>query len=129
MRNILFAVFCLLGGCFTLTGCDVATMSTLQELSRPYVGEYRCEQLTVGGRDFLGKKDLRLALEQDGTFELFFAGKNRSEISGNYEVSEGGEQISFTAGNHSRSFPIYDGAICIELPLGSRLLYAQFKFL
>ncbi len=128
MRSILFAVLCLLGSTFSLSACDVATMSTLAEISRPYAGEYKCERLTLGSRDLLGDKDLRLNLKQDGTFALFFAGKKRAELTGQYEFSDSGEAVSFTARSKTRSFPVEDGAIYMQFPLRGKLLLAEFSF-
>ena len=53
MKKLLPALFFLLFLPPVLTGCSVSDMSSLTELSRPYVGEYACEELRLGEEDML----------------------------------------------------------------------------
>ena len=110
-------------------------MGSLPEFSKPYAGEYTCETLTLGGKDYLPKFDeIKLNLKGDETFILTYktAGGAKGEYMGEYAVSPEGDAITFTsqAGMRSvsRTFPIEKGAIHIEMSLAGKLLHAEFCF-
>lgn len=112
-----------------LCGCSVSEMSTLRELSRPYTGEYACETLTYAGRDLLeGYEYIRLTLDYGGEAKLGWkktsGGEGERRFDYRAEIEEG--RIAFTDGAHTRTFAYEDGAVCIELILCGRLLYARF---
>lgn len=114
-----------------LTGCNVKEMSSLRDVSKPYVGEYQCEKLTLGGNDMLGRFEyVRLNLEYDGKFTLSYCGENGSKgkFGGEYDFGENG--VTFTADYgqiyESRTFPYEKGVLYIEYPFGGTLLHAEF---
>lgn len=121
----------LLGGlsfALLLTGCDVDEMSTLKDLSRPYVGEYRCKRLELGGEDVLKEyKAVKLDLGQDGSYRLFYrrADGGTGEHSGTYSMKE--ERIRLTSAGSSYEFPYQNGAVRIESLFAGKLLYAEFS--
>ncbi len=129
-------IFCVLAlsSLLLFGGCDAAEMSSLREISRPYACEYKCTKLLFGGEDVLGKLSfLKLALDGSGKFSLDYAdtfGK-KGGYSGEYEMK--GERVVFTAkaGGKMRNFEFSyeDGAIVMRLPLGGRLIYAEFRAL
>lgn len=128
---IAFLVTCLLA----LGGCDVSSMSTLAEISRPYTGEYRCEKLLLGGEDLLRHFEyIRLDLAQGGEFKVTYRGieGNRGEFGGKYSLSKEMDEIALTARyggkTVTRVFPYTKGAVVIEENLGGKLLYAEFRF-
>ena len=68
-RLMRLAPIVLLAFCLLFAGCEtnVAEMSSLPELSRPYAGEYECETLTLAGEDMLSAfRTVRLTLGYDG---------------------------------------------------------------
>ncbi len=103
-------------------------MTSLPELSRPYVGEYRCETLRWGDRDLLEEGDLRLSLFYDGSFSLFLAGGTPASLTGEYAVSPSGEEITFFAKGDERTFPVEEGDLLVRFPVAGKLLYARFSF-
>lgn len=120
---------CALAVC-PLSACDVDEMTTLAEVSRPYVGEYRCERLLLGGEDMLPRFEIcRLELAYGGEFTLFYRTREglEGEYGGYYSFSPDQSSVVFSARGMEREFPVVSGSIVIELNLGGRLLLAVFK--
>lgn len=116
-----------------LTGCDVKEMSSLRELSRPYVGEYRCNKLTLGGEDLLGRFEaIKLTLTYFGDFTLCYTDmwKGEGEYSGRYLAEEDSVLFLIPSGGEEKRyrFPYEEGKILVDLPLGEKLLHAEFAF-
>ncbi len=110
-------------------------LGSLQEFSRPYAGEYQCRTLMLGGEDRLDAfESVKLTLGYDGSFLLTYRTAEGAEgaYDGTYRVNGAQTEITFTGGagskSVSRSFPMDKGGIFIELPFGSSLLYAEFRF-
>ena len=117
-----------------LAACDVNEMSSLPELSKPFVGVYACEKLTLGDKDMLSKfEKISLELEYDGTFELSYLGIDGAEGSygGKYSVSPDNNAITMSmntgARSVSRTFRIEKGVILIDGNVLGKLLYAEFR--
>ena len=114
--------------------CDVEKMGSLPELSKPYLGVYACETLTLGGEDVLDKfEKIELELEYDGTFELTYLDLNGVEgsYSGEYSLSpeDGTITMSVDAGARSapRTFRMEKGGIIVDANVLGKLLYAEFR--
>lgn len=130
---ILLTVLCAL---FLFCACEkVEDMGSLPDLSKPYTGEYVLKKLTLGGEDYTEKfESVKLELDYDGEFELTYKEKDGQEgsYSGEYTVSTEREEITLSskAGMRSvsRTFPMKDGSILIDLKLGTKLLHAEFAF-
>lgn len=122
-------------GALTLCGCDVSSMTTLAEISRPYVGEYVCETLTLGGEDLLDRfETVKLTLGYDGAFRLSYRDRLGAEggYGGVYEMNAACDAVTFSARRGlrtvSRTFPVRSGAIYADLNLQGKLLHAEFRF-
>lgn len=127
---IFFLLLCL---ALTLSACDVAQMSTLPELTKPYAGVYKCESIILGGEDMTEKfSKLDLELRYNGTFALSYEDEwgGKGEYHGNYSVDGEAEEITFTARtgvrNVSFTFPIVKGRVFVDYRLGKKLLHAVF---
>lgn len=125
--------YAFLGICL-FSGCDLSEMSSLRDVSRPYVGEYKCKKLQLGGEDYSGDFEfITLALTYDGAFKLKYADVNGGEgaYQGTYKISE--EQKTVTLSSPSRGkeetyvFLYEKGKIVMTLPMGEKLLYAEFS--
>lgn len=134
MRKLLLTGVSLVLCLFLLCGCNVSRMSTLPELSKPYAGLYECEKVTLGGEDFTDRFEyLRLELSYGGEFRLSYRGKEGGEgqYGGTYRMNAEGDAITFTGKTGlrsvSRTFPVKNGAILVELTFGRKLFYAEFK--
>ena len=134
MRKYLCALGALLFAAALLTGCegDVSEMSTLSELSRPYVGEYRCDTLTLAGEDMLSAFEyVRLELAYDGEATLSWqsAEGGRGEYTLRYEADPEAGRITFHVPGQAgagRTFPMEKGSVRLWQNLGGRCLYARF---
>lgn len=125
---VLFFLLCV---AMTLCSCEVAEMGTLPELSKPYLGVYRCESISLGGEDMTEKfQSIELELGYNGSFSLSYKDERgrKGEYHGSYETD--GEEITFTAlrgiKNTSFTFPMEKGKIYVDYPLGPKLLHAVF---
>ena len=133
MRKILLlASACL--SLFLLGGCDVSEMGSLPELSKPYVGVYECEKLTLGGEEMLEKfEKIQLELEYKGDFTLSYLTLEgmEGEYEGEYEVSVDDEEIklAMTSAGEEKQFYLRmeKGEILFDYNLGGKLLHASFK--
>ncbi len=132
-RLLRLAPIVLLAFCLLFAGCEtnVAEMSSLPELSRPYAGEYECETLTLAGEDMLSAfRTVRLTLGYDGKAALFWqtCEGGTGERSFFYEADpERGEITFFPAiGKKGRTFPMEDGTVRLSFNLGGRHLFALF---
>lgn len=116
-----------------LSGCEVSKMSSLPELSKPYVGVYECETITLGGEDYAEKfDDLRLELGYDGAFTIVYsADGNKGELGGNYTVDPEAGEITLSSRYGLRSvsytFPMEKGKILIDYNFSGKLLHAEFS--
>lgn len=135
MKRRIPYLFSLVFACCILAGCDVNSMSSLPEISRPYVGEYKCDVLRYGAEDMTERfESIKLNLKYGGDFVLSYESKGGSEgeWGGTYTVSPEGDQISLTAKAGMReaayTFPIKDGTILIDYNFAGKLLHAEFSF-
>ena len=132
MRKILLlASACL--SLFLLGGCDVSEMGSLPELSKPYVGVYECEELTLGGEEMLEKfEKIQLELEYKGDFTLSFLTLEgmKGEYEGEYEVLIEDEEIKLSMTSEGAEkhffFRMEKGEILFDYNLGGKLLHAVF---
>ena len=138
MRKKSFIVLFLTMLCtlFLLCACEkVEDMGSLPDLSKPYTGEYTLKTLTLGGQDYKERFEVcKLNLKSNGQFVLSYkekAGQSGS-YAGNYEVSTEKKEITLSSKvglrTKTRTFPMKDGSILIDLKLGTKLLHAEFAF-
>lgn len=117
-----------------LSACDVEKMTTLPQLSKPYLGLYECEELTLGGEDLLGEfESLNLELKYGGEFELSSEKKDGGKWSygGKYQADPETGEITFSAFTGLRvssfTFPMKEGSIIVEYNFGGKLFRATFS--
>lgn len=117
-----------------LCACDVSRMGSLTDISRPYAGAYECEELSLGGRDMLGSFDyIRLELDGNGAFALSYktALGGAGGYGGEYSVDSEQKTITFSASaaqrTVKRTFPLEEGAICMDMQLRGTLVHAVFR--
>lgn len=111
----------------------VAQMSSLEELSMPYLGYYSCESIRLGGKDCTEDFSfLRLELKRDGVMVLqirdTLGKEQRRELF--YDYVEGEKELTVRAkvGDTTieRKLPFENGEIVFTENLGGRLFVAKF---
>jgi len=132
MRKLFFSIALALS-LVLFGGCDVSELSSLKEITKPYAGEYTCETLTYGGKDYLDRFErIVLTLEPEGTFTLLLEDRDGREgtCSGTYTFDEEMEKITVTlpVGTRviTRSFSYGDGEIYAGMNLNGTYLFARF---
>lgn len=133
MWKILVIIGMLFSLC-TMAGCKVEEMGSLKDLSKPHVGVYECERMTIGGENVLNDfRYVRLELDYGGDFTLSYkkSGGGFSEWNGTYEVDTEAQEITFTARQGtrelSRTYRMENGSILIDANFLGRTLLAEFK--
>ncbi len=116
-----------------LCGCDVREMSTLPELSKPYTGIYECTELSLGGKDALGRFEfVRLELKGDETFALTYrtAEGGEGSMEGEYTMDLERSEVTLAKKTVMRTvshvFAVEDGTIYGDMNLNGQLLHAAF---
>lgn len=105
----------------------------MKEITKPYLGEYECENATFSGRDLLTEFSyIRLELKEDGTFLLHGktkTGKTHKE-QGVYTYDAEREELCLSLGKDGelkRNLPLKNGAFCIDVSFGGKSLHMQFQ--
>ena len=107
--------------------------SALTDITKPYLGEYECEQAYFGKEDVLDNFDfIRLELKEDGTFTLYYCEENgkKQTQDGKYTYDKESETLSMTVGKwgiFKRKFPLDHGEITINMRIGMKNLQLKFR--
>ena len=120
--------------CISLVGCNVDDMTNLKDVSRPYVGEYKCKELTFGGEDRLKEfESVKLNFDFDESFCLRAVDLNGNEstYAGSYKFTENQVTLSASVGGEEKTyvFPYESGAVHMQLLFREKLLYARFSMI
>lgn len=104
--------------------------ATLKEITKPYLGVYECKEAKLAGDDYLENfEKITLELKADGEFILLFqekGGKERRE-KGKYTYDSERGVLTLIGGNMKREFPLKEGVLRFQLPLGGRWLSVVFE--
>lgn len=137
MKGKLLRTICAAGALLSIcaaTGCNMEEMSSLKDISRPYVGEYKCRKLQMAGQDELDHFEyIKLDLDYSGKFQVSCQDINGNEdtYDGTYKISEEEATVTLTsnAGGKEQSFvfPYEKGKVIMQLLFNEKLLYAEFS--
>ena len=106
--------------------------SQLKDITKPYLGEYECKSVTLGGRDMLDSfTSIKLYLQPDDTFLLSYKTKLEEvgQQKGTYSYNKEEGSIVFSSkenGGLQRAFPIKNGAMDIVVSIAGKQLHVQF---
>jgi hypothetical protein len=122
----------LAGVCTLLMAINTVDMGGLKDITKPYLGEYRCESALYGKTDCLQyfsfiKFELKTGEEYLLTFK-FKDGKQQQK-TGKYEYDKEKKTIKILtpAGNEwHREFPVENGKIIFAFPFGDKCLKLTF---
>ncbi len=104
---------------------------SLKDIAKPHLGVYECKHATLGKEDVLSDfADLRLELLPDGGFTLFYQKKEgkRRQLRGEY-VYDRAKGVLTLRGEEGfeRQFPLTNGKLTVNLPIGEKTLVLQFE--
>ena len=111
---------------------SVLQLGTLREFSAPYVGEYRCETLRIGGIDLLKDFDVRLELSGEGMMTIVWKNLFAKEqsVSVPYVLDEKSGLVTVTVpdgkGEKKIRFSLDSGEIVISENLSGKAFFAKF---
>lgn len=123
-----------LAGIFTLFLCLAGIKNhTLDDISKPYLGEYECKEAVFDNKDYL--KDfsfIRLELKKGDEYILSFKtdGGEKKEVRGKYRYDKKRRTICFSDedGNGiKREFPFENGKMHVNLSIGGKTLQLYFE--
>lgn len=106
---------------------------TLKDITKPYLGEYECESVTLGEKDYLENfAFIRLELEKGETFVLRYKTKDgqTGEEKGTYVYDDREHAICLSMGKNGewkRKIPIKKGKLNLSFPIGTQLFSMEFK--
>ncbi len=107
--------------------------SSLTEISRPYLGEYRCESLYFNGEDKLGDFEyFKLEIRSGGEMKLLFKEKDKKDkcVDLTYEYDEGKKEFivksQFGVFKKEEKVPFENGKLTALLRLGGKQVLIKF---
>lgn len=119
---------------FLLALINVASLTGLKEVSKPYLGTYECEYLRIGEENILDKFDyVRFELNPKGIYKIEFKDKNgvKGVYRGHYSFDEKNDLIvideNIFGKRVSKSFSARSGEITTNVLYGDTLLSIKFK--
>ena len=126
MKNLILA------GLLSLVALFPSKKGGLDDIAKPYLGEYECITAQIGEKDCLDKFTyIRLELKDEGEFVLDCKereGKKR-QIKGKYSYDKEKGVLTFTdqVGGFKREFPLKKGSLTVSLPMAGKMLVLQFE--
>lgn len=124
-----FILGCLLSLSTFLSGVKE---STLDDIAKPYLGEYECKKAQIGSLDCLKRFSyIRLELKDEENFTLHYKekGEKKKQFNGKYayDKEKGTLTLIEEKGRFEREFPLSDGRLTVSLPVGEKMLVLQFE--
>lgn len=111
---------------------SVLRLGTLREFVTPYVGEYRCEVLRLGGLDLLKDFDVCIELSGEGSLSLrwknFFSKEQSMSFPYEYDLQTGFVTVTVPDGKSEKKlrFSLEAGEIIISETLSGKAFFAKF---
>ncbi|MBE5752571.1 MAG: hypothetical protein E7343_00695 [Clostridiales bacterium] len=106
---------------------------SLTEISRPYLGEYKCESLYFNGEDKLGDFEyFKLEIRSGGEMKLLFKEKDKKEkcVDLTYEYDETKKEFTvksqFGVFKKEEKVPFENGKLTALLRLGGKQVVIKF---
>ena len=107
--------------------------SGLKEITKPYLGTYDCTEARLSETEYLSSFEyIRLELKPKGEFIIYCKKKGGKEFreNGNYKYDAKRNVITLIGGAGNilkREFPLSNGNLIVEVPLGEKNLFLKFE--
>ena len=108
-------------------------VSSLKDITKPYLGVYECREAKLDEIDYLDKFDyIRLELQRKNRclFTYKIKGEKSKQERGNYEYDKRNQTITFQAEGMpflKKQFPLRDGELTILVTFGGKTLKMRFE--
>ena len=118
---------------FLLSGASCFGETTLNDITKSYLGEYECTQAQYGEKNYLEMFSyLRIELEDEGVYTLRYKIKDGEihQISGTYVYDLEKETILLQThlnGGMKKTFPMSNGVLTITAKIGNKNLNMKFE--
>ena len=117
-----------------LCACEVQKMSSLKDLTMPYIAMYECTEARLDDEDYLEKFDyIRITLINKSDMEICFKPKDGDKRStkGTYTYDKETHELQANIGilwvNYSEKTKIEKGSFVIKRSFGHKQLYMKFE--
>lgn len=117
-----------------LIAFNLMNMSSLEDVSKPYVGVYECKYIMFGGENLLDKFDyVKFELLRNGVYKIEFKDKNnvKGVYRGHYEYDNSNNFITIDENvfGHKikKSFTAEKGCVEVNVQYGDKLLAVKFE--
>lgn len=106
--------------------------SKLEDMSKPYLGEYECKKAQFGTTDYLKRFNyVRLELKDEENFTLYYQekGEKKKEVKGQYAYDEERKTLTLKGeeGAIFRECTLEEGIFTLSFPIGGKILILQFE--
>ena len=103
----------------------------LDDVAKPYLGEYECQRAQLGSMDCLKRFSyIRLELKDEDNFTLYYQekGERKKQVNGKYSYNKEKKSLTLEekSGLFKREFPLSDGILTVSFPIGERTLVLEF---
>ena len=133
MKKRFFKTLCCAFAVSALLSCANVKDGSLEDITKPYLGEYHCISATLGDREYVDDFSfITLDLKKDGAFVLRYETKEgiKGEQSGEYVYDKESETVTFSIGGKNplkKRFPLKDGKIQIDFRVGKKMFNVKLQ--
>ena len=106
--------------------------SKLDDISKPYLGEYECKRAQLGNVDYLKRFEyVRLELKDEENFTLYYKekGERKREVQGKYAYDKEKKTLTLQgeAGGIFRECTLEKGLFTLHFPIAGKILVLEFE--
>ena len=106
--------------------------SKLDDISKPYLGEYECKKAQLGSVDYLKRFNyVRIELKDEENFTLYYQekGEKKKEVSGKYAYDRERKTLTLKGeeGGILRECTLSEGLFTVSFPIAGKILVLEFE--
>ena len=106
--------------------------SKLDDMSKPYLGEYECKRAQLGSVDYLKRFEyVRLELKDEENFTLYYKekGEKKREVKGKYAYDREKKTLTLKGEGEAifRECTLDKGIFTLNFPIAGKILIVEFE--
>lgn len=106
--------------------------SALDDMSKPYLGEYECKRAQLGSMDCLKRFNyVRLELKDEENFTLYYQekGEQKRQVNGRYAYDKERKTLILKGeeGEIFRECTLEEGVFIVSIPIAGKILLLEFE--